>query len=192
MESPKGFLQSQIISSMIFNQATRTHIVIIFHIFNSCPCGTDVSLQISSLSGKNFVTSYFSLSNSVKYVNFCRLTNDVTVCVLIAGNSSLSENKSSSLIHQYVPFLTQNFYANTQFMRASGFSAPAFTSFPSKWGFIFCSYPIFSILLKVLYYPAIHGLADIENRVINRQGQFLKYENSKIYYPVTKMQFCPT
>lgn len=33
VESPKGLLQSQIISSIIFNQATRTHIVIIFHIF---------------------------------------------------------------------------------------------------------------------------------------------------------------
>lgn len=132
----------------------------------------------------------------MKYVNFCILiffnkckSNDVTVCMYSLQEIPVSlKTKGPDWSINMFGVLTRNFYSNTKFMRASAFSSPAFTSFPSKWCFIFCSYPIFSTLFEVLYYPTIHGLADIENPVINRQGQ--NFKNTKTLRSAILWQRC--
>lgn len=135
---------------------------------------------MSPLLGKNFITSNFSLSNSVKYANSCRLIFPInewchSVCVYPLQETPASlRTKDPAWPITVFYVLTRNFYSNTKFITASGFSSPAFTSFPSKWCFIFCSYPNFSALFEVLYYPAIHWLANIENPVINGQRQNFK------------------
>lgn len=164
--------------------------IILCIIFSSRPSATDVSLQINSILGKNFVTSYFSLSNSVKYVNSCRLIFPINVKPIMSLQETPASLRTKGPAWSINMFhvLTQNFYSNTKFMRASGFSSPAFTSFLSKWCFVFCRYPIFSTLFEVFYYPAIHWLADIQNPVINGQGQ--NFKNMKTLRSTMLWQRC--
>lgn len=113
VEIPKGLLQSQIISSIISNQATRTHIVIILcTFFDSHPSSTDISLQINSILGKNFVTSYFSLSNSVNYANSCRLFFPINVKPMMSlqETPAFLRSKGPAWSINMFRVLTRNFY----------------------------------------------------------------------------------